>query len=117
MEGPSPNLFVALRDLLLPYQADLLVVHDDGDHFYANCRNVDAKGKAQFFGAVKSSGRRHSFHFMPIYTFPELLAGIRARQPASAAGVPAERPRPQRRARHGFSAMAPSAPTVRTWAN
>ncbi|MEN5271304.1 hypothetical protein [Stenotrophomonas lactitubi] len=76
MEGPSPNLFVALRDLLLPYQADLLVVHDDGDHFYANCRNVDAKGKAQFFGAVKVSGRRHSFHFMPIYTFPDLLAGI-----------------------------------------
>ncbi|WP_133119579.1 hypothetical protein [Stenotrophomonas sp. LMG 10879] len=76
MEGPSPNLFLALRDLLLPYKADLLVVHDEGDHFYANCRNVDAKGKAQFFSAVKVSGRRHSFHFMPIYTFPELLAGI-----------------------------------------
>jgi hypothetical protein len=76
MEGQSPNLFAALRDLLLPYRADLLVVHDEADHFYANCRNVDAKGKAQFFGAVKASGRRHSFHFMPIYTFPELLAGI-----------------------------------------
>jgi hypothetical protein len=76
MEGQSPNLFVALRDLLLPYRADLLVVHDEADHFYANCRNVDAKGKAQFFGAVKVSGRRHSFHFMPIYTFPDLLAGI-----------------------------------------
>lgn len=76
MEGQSPNLFVTLRDLLLPYKADLLVVHDEDDHFYANCRNVDAKGKAQFFGAVKASGRRHSFHFMPIYTFPELLVGI-----------------------------------------
>ena len=76
LDSPSPDLFVALRDLLLPYKADLLVVHDEDDHFYANCRNVDAKGKAQFFSAVKVSGRRHSFHFMPIYTFPELLAGI-----------------------------------------
>ncbi|CAH0133249.1 hypothetical protein SRABI35_00101 [Stenotrophomonas lactitubi] len=76
MEGQSPNLFDALRDLLLPYRAELLVVHDEADHFYANCRNIDAKRKAQFFGAVKASGRRHSFHFMPIYTFPELLAGI-----------------------------------------
>lgn len=76
MEGQSPDLFLALRDLLLPYKADLLVVHDEDDHFYANCRNVDAKGKAQFFGAVKVSGRRHLFHFMPIYTFPDLLAGI-----------------------------------------
>jgi len=76
LDGPSPDLFVALRDLLLTYKADLLVVHDDAGHFYANCRNADAKGKAQFFGAVKASGRRHSFHFMPVYTFPELLAGI-----------------------------------------
>lgn len=76
MDGAAPDLFVALRDLLLPYKADLLVVHDDDDHFYANCRNVDANGKAQFFGAAKASARRHSFHFMPIYTFPELLSGI-----------------------------------------
>lgn len=76
MDGAATDLFVALRDLLLPYKTDLLVVHDEDDHFYANCRNADAKGKAQFFGAVKASGRRHSFHFMPVYTFPELLAGI-----------------------------------------
>ncbi|MEG0191542.1 MAG: hypothetical protein RR831_02335 [Stenotrophomonas sp.] len=76
VDDPSSTLFVALRDLLFPYKAALVVVHDDHDHFYANCRNVDAKGKAQFFAAVKVSGRRHSFHFMPIYTFPELLAGI-----------------------------------------
>ena len=56
MEGQSPNLFGALRDLLLPYKADLLVVHDEDDHFYANCRNVDAKGKAQFFGAGEGIG-------------------------------------------------------------
>ncbi|MGH8037537.1 MAG: hypothetical protein ACREPD_07320 [Stenotrophomonas sp.] len=72
----APDLFAALRALLLPYTPKLLVVHDEDGHFYANWRNVDAKGKPQFFGAVKVSGRRHSFHFMPVYHFPELLAGI-----------------------------------------
>lgn len=72
----SSDLFVALRDLLLRYSSKLSVVHDDEGHFYANGQNSDAKGRAQFFGAVKISGRKHSFHFMPVYDFPELLAGI-----------------------------------------
>lgn len=72
----APALFGALRDLLHRYQHKLSVVHDDDGHFYANSLKVDAKGKAQFFGAVKVSGRRHAFHFMPVYDFPELLAGM-----------------------------------------
>lgn len=72
----TPDLFASLRDLLLPYSASLQIVHDEEHHFYANCQQLDAKGKAQFFGAVKVSGRKHAFHFMPIYNFPELLADI-----------------------------------------
>jgi len=76
-DAGSPNaLFVALRALLLPYIDRLAVVHDSNEHFYVNCRNLDAKGKAQFFGAVKVSGRKHVFHFMPAYDFPEILAGL-----------------------------------------
>jgi hypothetical protein len=76
IQANPPKLFAALRDLLLAHKTRLLVVHDDADHVYANCSNLDAKGKPQFFGAVKVSGRKHSFHFMPVYDFPELLAGI-----------------------------------------
>lgn len=75
-DGTSTELFAALRELLLVYGTELSVVHDDDGHFYANCRNLDAKGKAQFFGAVKVSGRKHSFHFMPVYDFPELLVDL-----------------------------------------
>lgn len=76
-DGSSlPDLFASLRDLLLPYGGSLQIVHDENHHFYANCQQLDAKGKAQFFGAVKVSGRIHAFHFMPIYDFPELLADI-----------------------------------------
>ena len=76
-DGTSTELFAALRGLLLAYQSELSVVHDEDGHFYANCRKLDAKGKAQFFGAVKVSGRKHSFHFMPVYDFPELLVDLR----------------------------------------
>ncbi|MBD3826912.1 hypothetical protein [Stenotrophomonas sp.] len=72
----QPNLFAALRSLMIPYRSRLDVVHDEDDHFYANCRHLDAKGRAQFFGAVKVSGRKHVVHFMPVYDFPELLSDI-----------------------------------------
>jgi hypothetical protein len=75
-DGASTGLFAALRGLLLACGSALSVVHDDDGHFYANCRKLDAKGKAQFFGAVKVSGRKHSFHFMPVYDFPELLVEV-----------------------------------------
>ncbi len=74
--GAPSALFVALRDLLLAHKDALAVVHDTGTHFYANCRDGDSKGRAQFFGAVKVSARKHAFHFMPVYDFPELLLGL-----------------------------------------
>jgi len=75
-DDTSPELFAALRELFLAYRSELSVVHDENGRFYANCRRLDAEGKAQFFGAVKVSGRKHSFHFMPAYDFPDLLAGL-----------------------------------------
>ncbi|ALJ28269.1 hypothetical protein AOT14_18920 [Stenotrophomonas acidaminiphila] len=62
--------------MLLPHRSSLSVVHDDPEHFYANCARSDAKGKAQFFCAIKVSGRKHLFHFMPVYDFPELIDTI-----------------------------------------
>jgi hypothetical protein len=73
---PTPELFAALRSLLRDADGSLQVVHDTSSHFYANAPHPDAKGKPQFFGAVKVSGRKHAFHFMPVYEFPELLADI-----------------------------------------
>ena len=74
--GSAPTLFSALRAMLLPHRSSLSVVHDDPEHFYANCARSDAKGKAQFFCAIKVSGRKHLFHFMPVYDFPELIDTI-----------------------------------------
>jgi len=74
--GASTSLFSALRDLLRSCTTGLQVVHDEPLHFYANCELPDAKGKRSFFGAVKVSNRKHLFHFMPVYDFPELLDDV-----------------------------------------
>lgn len=69
-------LFPFLRQLLLPYREKLQIAHDDPGHFYANCAKPDAKGKPQFFAAVKTSGNKCLFHLMPVYDAPELLASL-----------------------------------------
>ena len=96
--GSEPALFDALREMLLPYRSTLSIAHDDPGHFYANCARPDAKGKAQFFGAVKVSGRKHLFHFMPIYDFPELLDAI----------SPALKKRMQGKSCFNFTALSPA---------
>jgi len=74
--GAAGQLFATLRALLAAHQDNLTVVHDSATHYYANCRPPDAKGKPVFFGAVKVSGKKHAFHFMPVYEHPELLEHI-----------------------------------------
>ncbi len=74
--GTAGHLFVALRALLAAHPEKLSVVHDSATHYYANCRTPNARGKPQFFGAVKVSGKKHAFHFMPVYDFPELLDAL-----------------------------------------
>lgn len=72
----SATVFDALRGLLQPYEGKLSIVHDESGHFYANCARADITGKPVFFGAVKASGKKTLFHFMPVYDFPELLLAI-----------------------------------------
>jgi len=75
-EGASQSLFSALRHLLTSSTSGLAVVRDEPMHFYANCDRPDDKGRHPFFGAVKVSNKKHLFHFMPVYDFPELLDDI-----------------------------------------
>ena len=91
------SLFAALRDLLGSCTTGLQVVHDEPSHFFANCGLPDAKGKHPFFGAVKVSNRKHLFHFMPVYEFPELLDNI----------SPALRKRLQGKSCFNFEALDP----------
>jgi len=70
------NVFEELRLILGSHSKKLDVVHDEPGYYYLNTKKLDAKGKPIFFGMVKSSAKKVSFHLMPIYCEPSLLDEI-----------------------------------------
>jgi hypothetical protein len=71
-------IFSALRPLLARHASRLVVVHDRPGDFYLNTARLGPTKKPMFFGAVKIGKSYVSYHLMPVYAYPELLAGIPA---------------------------------------
>lgn len=70
------DAFAALKKILAKHEKHLVVVHDKPGMYYLDTRYVNPKNKKRlFFGAVISKSYV-SFHFMPVYMFPELARGI-----------------------------------------
>ncbi|MGH1428835.1 MAG: hypothetical protein ACRBEE_12900 [Arenicella sp.] len=69
-------VFKGLKSILEPYSKELVVVHDDVDHFYLNTHFLMKNKKPMYFGSVKINKNYVSFHLMPVYVFPELLNDI-----------------------------------------
>lgn len=75
----SPDLqsvFAALRPLLTPYVASLTVVRDAPGTLSLDTKHILPNKKPLFFGAVEINKTYVSFHLMPVYVFPELLATV-----------------------------------------
>ena len=69
-------VFLRLRSILEPYAAKMIVVHDTNANYYLDTPYV-MKNKARlFFAAVRVGKAYVSFHLMPVYACPDLLAGI-----------------------------------------
>jgi hypothetical protein len=58
---------------LLPFAASMLVKADEPGHYSLNTPFNAKYGKEVFFGAVQINKRYVSFHWMPVYMFPQLL--------------------------------------------
>ena len=69
-------VFKCLKSILKPYSTELVVAHDDVDHFYLNTHFLMKNKKPMYFGSVKINKNYVSFHLMPVYVFPELLEDI-----------------------------------------
>ncbi len=69
-------VFAALKTMLAKQAKGRVVVHDTSEQYYLNEAALDAKGKPVLFGMVKIGSGKVSFHLMPVYTHPELLANI-----------------------------------------
>lgn len=61
---------------MLPYASELDCVSDTKDRLYVNTRHLQKNKKPLFFGAVQVNKNYVSYHLMPVYVNPRLLASI-----------------------------------------
>ena len=67
-------VYAELYKIMAPYAAKLEVKRDDGEELYVDTRHMQKNKKPLFFGAVQVKKAYVSYHLMPVYLKPELLA-------------------------------------------
>lgn len=77
MDRPgSGETFQRLREILTPFEGDLVKVHDQPESYYLDAPHRMPSGKPLFFGSVRVGKQYVSFHLMPVYVWPELLDDV-----------------------------------------
>jgi hypothetical protein len=61
---------------MAPYAAKLAPMRDDDTELYVDTQHIQKNKKPLFFGAVQVKKSYVSFHLMPVYVKPELLATV-----------------------------------------
>ena len=64
--------FKRLKQILVPYSEELVIVTDEDDNFYLNTHFTMKNKKPMYFGSVKINKNYVSYHLMPVYVFPDL---------------------------------------------
>ena len=69
-------VYAALRAVMAPYAAQLDTQRDDAEQLYVDTRHVQKNKMPLFFGAVQCKKGFVSYHLMPVYADPGLLASL-----------------------------------------
>ena len=69
-------VFAELRKVMAPYAAKLIPTRDDDTELYVDTQHIQKNKKPLFFGAVQVKKSYVSFHLMPVYVKPQLLANV-----------------------------------------
>lgn len=69
-------VFTELRKVMAPYAVKLAPARDDDQELYVDTLHIQKNKKPLFFGAVQVKKAYVSFHLMPVYVKPELLATV-----------------------------------------
>ncbi len=69
-------VFESLKRVLAKFSDGLMLVKNDADDYYLNTKYIMKNNQPMFFGAVQIRKNYVAHHLMPVYVFPELLAGI-----------------------------------------
>ena len=70
------SVFAALQKILAPYAVKLDTKKNDDTEMYVDTQHIQKNKKPLFFGAVQMKKSYVSFHLMPVYVKPQLLASI-----------------------------------------
>jgi hypothetical protein len=76
MRGEPGPVFAALKRLLAPHAARLSVRRDGRRCFLLDAGYSEKWRRTLSFGGVEARKRYVSYHLMPVYMYPGLLAGI-----------------------------------------
>ena len=76
MVNKYSEVFDALRAIMVPVTKLLDVKHDDPGHFYVDTFYIRKNKQRLWFGGVKINKGYVSYHLMPIYVNPALLADM-----------------------------------------
>ena len=69
-------LFAELRPLMDRHTSTLEVIRDDPGDYQLQTSKPGPSGTHMWFGAVQTRKSYVSVHLMPVYSHPELLAGV-----------------------------------------
>lgn len=70
------QVFAQLKSIMLPYARKLDCKVDNDSELYVDTRHIQKNRKPLWFGAVQIKKNYVSYHLMPIYVNPDLLATI-----------------------------------------
>lgn len=70
------EVFTTLRAILQPYAAQLDCAADRDDEFSLNTRHLLKNNQPLWFGGVQVKKNYVSYHLMPVYVNPDLLASL-----------------------------------------
>jgi hypothetical protein len=71
-----PEVFLALKAILEPYAANLVLVKDQPDEFYLNLHLKRSDGYQYYFGSVKIKKNDVGYYLMALYFYPDLLETV-----------------------------------------
>jgi len=77
MANPAfDEVYAALLEVMTNHAGELEFTSDKPGNTTVESHDVDAKGKPRWFGAVQTKKSYVSYHLMPVYEDPSLLADI-----------------------------------------
>jgi len=76
VQDEFPAIFSQLRSVLRKYAAVMDCPTDEPHEYSLNTRHIMKNRQALFFGAALIKKNYVSYHLMPVYVFPELVAHI-----------------------------------------